>query len=142
VPLAGLARVASIEPKPGVPPTAAVPRALVGKLTDAPPKLILLNAYNDPKAASWLSERIHAPRDAAVLGGGSPEAKDLFGCSTTPRQTAGGSNERLTTDFSILLPALIAGCLVAISHVPLGSRCCRAASCSSISPSRRWPRSA
>ena len=28
----------------------------------------------------------------------------------------------LTTDFSILLPALIAGCLVAISHVPLGQQ--------------------
>ena len=76
----GLTEVASIEPKPGVPPTAAYLAELVGKLTNAPPKLILLNAYNDPKAASWLSERVHAP--AVVLPfsvGGSPEAKDLFG---------------------------------------------------------------
>jgi zinc/manganese transport system substrate-binding protein len=76
----GLAEVASIEPKPGVPPTAAYLGMLVGKLTSAPPKLILLNAYNDPKAADWLSERVHAP--AVVLPfsvGGSPEAKDLFG---------------------------------------------------------------
>jgi len=28
----------------------------------------------------------------------------------------------ITTDFSILLPALVAGCLVAISHVPLGQQ--------------------
>ena len=76
----GLTEVASIEPKPGVPPTAAYLGTLVGKLSTAPPKLILLNAYNDPKAASWLSERVHAP--AVVLPfsvGGSPEAKDLFG---------------------------------------------------------------
>jgi zinc/manganese transport system substrate-binding protein len=76
----GLAEVASIEPKPGVPPTAAYLGALVGKLTGAPPKMILLNAYNDPKAATWLSERVHAP--AVVLPfsvGGSDGAKDLFG---------------------------------------------------------------
>jgi zinc/manganese transport system substrate-binding protein len=63
-----------------VPPTAAYLGQLVGKLTNAPPKLILLNAYNDPKAASWLSERVHAP--AVVLPfsvGGSAGAKDLFG---------------------------------------------------------------
>ena len=42
--------------------------------------MILVNAYNDPKAANWLSERVHAP--VAVLPfsvGGTPEAKDLFG---------------------------------------------------------------
>jgi len=76
----GLVEVASIEPKPGVPPTAAYLGTLVGKLSTAPPRLILLNAYNDPKAANWLSERVHAP--AVVLPfsvGGSPEARDLFG---------------------------------------------------------------
>jgi len=76
----GLVELASIEPKPGVPPTAAYLGSLVGKLTSEPPKLILLNAYNDPKAANWLAERVHAP--AVVLPfsvGGSPAAKDLFG---------------------------------------------------------------
>jgi len=76
----GLNEVASIEPKPGVPPTASYLGQLVNKLTAAPPKLILLNAYNDAKPANWLSSRVHAP--AVVLPfsvGGSPEAKDLFG---------------------------------------------------------------
>ena len=76
----GLDEVASIEPKPGVPPTAAYLGTLVGKLTAQPPKLILLNASNDPKAANWLAERVHAP--AVVLPfsvGGSAGAKDLFG---------------------------------------------------------------
>ena len=76
----GLNEVASIEPKPGVPPTASYLGQLVTKLAGTPPKLILLNAYNDAKPAKWLSERVHAP--AVVLPfsvGGSPEAKDLFG---------------------------------------------------------------
>jgi zinc/manganese transport system substrate-binding protein len=76
----GLNEVASIEPKPGVPPTASYLGQLVTKLADTPPKLILLNAYNDAKPANWLSSRVHAP--AVVLPfsvGGSPEAKDLFG---------------------------------------------------------------
>ena len=76
----GLNEVASIEPKPGVPPTASYLGQLVSKLTGTPPRLILLNAYNDAKPANWLSERVHAP--AVVLPfsvGGSPEAKDLFG---------------------------------------------------------------
>src|SRR4051812_34357603 len=57
----GLTELASIEPKPGVPPTAAYLGQLVSKLGANPPKLILVNAYNDPKAASWLSQRVHAP---------------------------------------------------------------------------------
>ena len=40
----------------------------------------MLNAYNDPKAANWLSERIHAPVVVLPFSvGGTPEAKDLFG---------------------------------------------------------------
>jgi len=76
----GLRELAAIEPKPGVPPSAGYLGELVTKLAASPPKMILLNAYNDPKAANWLSNRIHAP--AVVLPysvGGSPAAKDLFG---------------------------------------------------------------
>jgi len=76
----GLEEVASIEPKPGVPPTASYLGQLVTRLASKPPRLILLNAYNDAKPANWLSARVHAP--AVVLPfsvGGSPEAKDLFG---------------------------------------------------------------
>jgi zinc/manganese transport system substrate-binding protein len=76
----GLKELASIEPKPGVPPSAGYLAELVTKLAATPPKMILRNAYNDPRAAEWLSARIHAP---VVLlpysAGGTPEAKDLFG---------------------------------------------------------------
>ena len=76
----GLTELASIEPKPGVPPTAAYLAQLVAKLTGTPPKLILVNAYNDPKAASWLSDRVHAPVVTLPFSvGGDDKAKDLFG---------------------------------------------------------------
>jgi zinc/manganese transport system substrate-binding protein len=75
----GLTELASIEPKPGVPPTAAYLAQLVAKLTGAPPKLILLNAYNDSKAATWLSQRVHAPAVTLPFSvGGDDQAKDLF----------------------------------------------------------------
>jgi zinc/manganese transport system substrate-binding protein len=76
----GLLEVGAIEPKPGVPPSAGYLAELVTKLTAAPPRLILRNAYNDAKAVSWLSERIHVPVVLLPFSvGGTPEAKDLQG---------------------------------------------------------------
>jgi len=76
----GLKEIAAIEPKPGVPPSAGYLSELVTKLAATPPKMILRNAYNDPKAAEWLSQRIHAPVVLLPYSvGGTPEAKDLFG---------------------------------------------------------------
>jgi zinc/manganese transport system substrate-binding protein len=76
----GLKEVAAIEPKPGVPPSAGHLSQLVSKLSGAPPRMILRNAYNDPKAANWLAERVKAPVVLLPFSvGGTPEAKDLFG---------------------------------------------------------------
>ena len=76
----GLKELAAIEPKPGVPPSAGYLVELVTKLTATPPRLILRNAYNDPKAADWLAERIHVPVVLLPYSvGGTPQAKDLFG---------------------------------------------------------------
>ena len=76
----GLLEVAAIEPKPGVPPSAGYLGQLVSKLSASPPRLILLNAYNDAKAANWLSERVHVPVVTLPFSvGGTAEAKDLFG---------------------------------------------------------------
>lgn len=75
----GLQQVAAIEPKPGMPPTAGYLGQLVTKLKASPPRAILVNAYNDPKAAKWLSERVNAPVIVLPFSvGGDPEAKDLF----------------------------------------------------------------
>ena len=76
----GIKEIAAIEPKPGVPPSAGYLSELVTKLAATPPKMILRNAYNDPKAAEWLAQRIRVP--VVLLPytvGGTPEAKDLFG---------------------------------------------------------------
>lgn len=76
----GLTELASIEPKPGVPPTAAYLGQLVAKLGPKPPKLILVNAYNDAKAATWLSGRVKSTVVTLPFSvGGDEQAKDLFG---------------------------------------------------------------
>jgi zinc/manganese transport system substrate-binding protein len=76
----GLQELAAIEPKPGVPPSAGHLAGLVTKLAASPPRMILRNAYNNPRAAEWLSERIHAPVVTLPFSvGGTAEAADLFG---------------------------------------------------------------
>ncbi len=76
----GLQELAAIEPKPGVPPSAGHLAQLVSKLSGTPPRMILRNAYNDPKPANWLAERVKAPVVLLPFSvGGTPEAKDLFG---------------------------------------------------------------
>jgi len=76
----GLVELAAIEPKPGVPPSAGYLSSLVTRLGATPPRLILRNAYNDPKAAEWLAARVHAPMVTLPFSvGGTPGAKDLFG---------------------------------------------------------------
>jgi zinc/manganese transport system substrate-binding protein len=76
----GLREVAAIEPKPGVPPSSSYLAELVTRLSAAPPQLILRNAYNDPKAADWLAERVHAPVVLLPYSvGGTPAANNLFG---------------------------------------------------------------
>ena len=119
----GLKELAAIEPKPGVPPSAGYLAELVTKLAATPPKMILRNAYNDPKAADWLAERIHVP---VVLlpytvgrhaGGEGP----VRAVRRHHQPAAGGKQvNTLQAELSILWPALIAGVLVVLSHVPLG----------------------
>jgi zinc/manganese transport system substrate-binding protein len=76
----GMKELAAIEPKPGVPPSAGHLGELVTRLSATPPRTILMNAYNDPKAAKWLSARVHAPVVTLPFSvGGTPGAKDLFG---------------------------------------------------------------
>ena len=63
-----------------MPPTAAYLGQLVAKLGSNPPKLILINAYNDAKAADWLAGRVKAPVVTLPFSvGGDAAAKDLFG---------------------------------------------------------------
>lgn len=76
----GLKEVASIEPKPGVPPSAGYLGQLVTQLSASPARMILRNAYNDPKSADWLAKRTGTPVVKLPFSvGGTDGAKDLFG---------------------------------------------------------------
>jgi zinc/manganese transport system substrate-binding protein len=76
----GLRELAAIEPKPGVPPSAAYLASLISRLAADRPRAILRNAYNDPRAADWLSQRVQAPVVVLPFSvGGTPGANSLFG---------------------------------------------------------------
>ena len=76
----GIKEVAAIEPKPGVPPSAGYLSQLVTQLSATPTRMILRNAYNDPKAADWLAKRTDTPVVLLPFSvGGTDGAKDLFG---------------------------------------------------------------
>lgn len=76
----GMRELASLEPKPGVPPTTGHLSELLAKLQREPAKMILRSAYADPKAAAWLSERAKLPTvTLPYTVGGNAQATDLFG---------------------------------------------------------------
>ena len=76
----GLREAASLEPKPGIEPTAAHLAEVLGQLGREPVKMVLRAAYQSDQASLWLAERAHMK--AVMLPftvGGTPAAKDLFG---------------------------------------------------------------
>lgn len=76
----GMVEVMNIEPKPGIPPSAGHLSDLVGRLQGGAADAIVRSAYQDPKAATWLSEKTHIPAvELPYTVGGTPAAKDLFG---------------------------------------------------------------
>jgi len=76
----GLREVGSLEPKPGLPPTASHLSELLAKLGRDPAKAVVRSAYSHPRAPQWLSERAKIPSlTLPFTVGGSERAKDLFG---------------------------------------------------------------
>jgi zinc/manganese transport system substrate-binding protein len=76
----GLDEQLTIEPKPGIPPSAGHLAELLAKLKREPAQLILRMAYNEPKAPEWLAERTGLPVvELPFTVGGTPGAGDLFG---------------------------------------------------------------
>ena len=76
----GLREVGSLEPKPGLPPTASHLSELLSNLGRDPAKAVVRSAYTDPRAVQWLSERAKIPAlTLPFTVGGSERAKDLFG---------------------------------------------------------------
>jgi zinc/manganese transport system substrate-binding protein len=76
----GLREVGSLEPRPGLPPSAAHLAGLLASMKRTPARAVVRCAYNDPRASEWLAREAHIP--AVVLPftvGGSARARDLFG---------------------------------------------------------------
>ncbi|MDD5250413.1 MAG: zinc ABC transporter substrate-binding protein [Rhodocyclaceae bacterium] len=76
----GLKEIATLEPKPGVEPTAAHLSEVLALLQRQPAQAVVRSVYNDPRGSEWLAERAKIP--VVVLPftvGGSERAKDLFG---------------------------------------------------------------
>ncbi|MFP5349242.1 MAG: metal ABC transporter substrate-binding protein [Gammaproteobacteria bacterium] len=76
----GLVAAGTLEPKPGVPPSAAHLAALKAELARAPARAIVRTPYQDPRPGEWLAQQTGTP--LVVLPytvGGSARATDLFG---------------------------------------------------------------
>lgn len=76
----GMQAVGSLEPKPGLPPSAAHLADLLALLKQRPARAVVRSAYSDSRAADWLAQQAGLP--SVVLPytvGGTERAKDLFG---------------------------------------------------------------
>ena len=79
----GMQPAGTLEPKPGLPPTAAHLAALKAELARAPARLVIRTPYQDARAAEWLARETGVR--IVVLPytvGGSKEATDLYGLFT------------------------------------------------------------
>lgn len=75
----GMRSVATLEPKPGVEPSASHVAGLVRQLQGVPARMVLRGAYQEGRASQWLADQ--AKIRAVVVPftvGGDDKAKDLF----------------------------------------------------------------
>ncbi|HKF93631.1 MAG TPA: zinc ABC transporter substrate-binding protein [Gammaproteobacteria bacterium] len=76
----GIKEVGELEPKPGIPPTAAHLAELIAQLQAQPAKMVIRAAYESDQASQFLSERTGIPDVMLPYTiGGTPAANDLFG---------------------------------------------------------------
>ena len=77
---AGLVEVGNLEPKPGLPPSAAHLAELIEQLKSKQVAVIIRSTYEDAKASEWLAGRTQIPYVVLPHTVGSvPGADDLFG---------------------------------------------------------------
>ena len=74
----GMNETATLEPKPGVDPTAASLAAVLAEQQRHPAKMVLRAAYQSDRASQWIGERAHIAAVALPFTvGGDPAARDL-----------------------------------------------------------------
>lgn len=75
----GLHEVATLEPKPGVPPNSGQLAKVLSTVKQTPVKAIIYAEYEDPRSAQWLSDQTGLPLIGLPFTvGGTEDAKDLF----------------------------------------------------------------
>jgi zinc/manganese transport system substrate-binding protein len=76
----GLKEVATLEPKPGMEPSASHLSQVLGSLQQHPAKMVLRAAYQDGRPSDWISQRAHiAAVELPYTVGGSKAANNLYG---------------------------------------------------------------
>jgi zinc/manganese transport system substrate-binding protein len=74
-----LEKIATLEAKPGVPPTVANLNNIVKQLQVTPAKVVIHAAYQSPRASDWLREKIGIQKVVLPFTvGGNQSATDLF----------------------------------------------------------------
>lgn len=89
----GIEQVADLEPKPGVPPTPGHLQKVLDQVRSAPPRAVVVSAYQDPHGAQWLAQQL----------GGGVTVLQLPSTSTEEAPT-----DTLTGMFDHLLDRLLA----------------------------------
>lgn len=76
----GMQEVATLEPKPGIPPSAAHLEEVLAGLKIKPAKMVVFAAYQDRRPADWLAEHASIPAvELPFSVGGVAGTDDLFG---------------------------------------------------------------
>jgi zinc/manganese transport system substrate-binding protein len=71
--------IATVEAKPGVPPSGAHLSSLLEKLSNHPPAAVVRTPYANEKPTTWLAERLDTPQlILPYTVGGNDDATDLF----------------------------------------------------------------
>ncbi|MCB2184673.1 MAG: zinc ABC transporter substrate-binding protein [Desulfobulbaceae bacterium] len=75
----GLNEVATLEPKPGVPPNSGHLAKVLNMVQKNPVRAIIFAEYEDPRSAQWLAKQSGIPLASLPFTvGGSEDASDLF----------------------------------------------------------------
>ena len=75
----GMTEAGTLEPKPGIEPSAAHLGALLSQLQAHPASMVLRAAYQDARASEWIAERAKIPALALPFTvGGNERSKGLF----------------------------------------------------------------
>ena len=76
----GMEEIASLEAKPGVPPSAGHLSEILTQLHRQPAKMVIRAAYNEGRPDEWLAQHANIPAvELPFTVGGTDAAKDLFG---------------------------------------------------------------